>query len=209
MMKKLGIAALVMGMMNAAYAVNPGFYLGAMLGQTNLGVKKQSTEIPTDPPTILTANPQNTGLGFRFFLGGNFNQYAGMEGGLTYYSSASYSTPGFTNNIRTRAESFDIEGKGMLPLMTSGFTLFGKLGLAYLNTKTSGSIDGESISKTTSSSVRPVIGVGVSYDMTQHWVADLSYMRIQYKSSAVNNPSLIALGISYHFVDEYCGQFLC
>lgn len=54
----------------------------------------------------------------------------------------------------------------------------------------------------------PIFTVGISYDFTQSGVLDLSYTRL-ITGGAPKNMDFIALGISYHFVDIYCGQFLC
>jgi opacity protein-like surface antigen len=58
------------------------------------------------------------------------------------------------------------------------------------------------------SKLTPTFTLGVSYDINQSWQADLSWTRILV-GSAVGNMNLLALGLSYHFVDVYCGQFLC
>ncbi len=209
MVKWVSAVAMMAGFANAAYATGEGFYFGTMLGVTNLHGQQQTGTIPTTPPTVVTLKPDSSGVGIRLFLGGNFNKYFGMEGGFTYFSSGKYKTTVVTNNIRTRAGSVDLLGKGMLPIAESGFGIFGKAGLAYVNTSTTGSIGGFSISRQRNSTVRPELAIGASYDITQRWVADLSYTTILYNSTYVKNPSFTALGISYHFVDEYCGQFLC
>jgi len=207
MIKKCSIAALMAGVVSAVHATGAGGYFGLMLGQTNLHGENQTFTL--EPGETGTVKPDGKGIGTRLFAGYNMNQYAAIEGGFTYYSSMKYNTTLVSNNVKTRAASFDLLGKGMLPLADSGFGVFGKLGGAYLNSKTTGSVEGISLPSSSSSSFRPVVGVGVSYDMTQNWVADLSYTRILYNSSQVKNPDFIALGISYHLLDPKCGQFLC
>jgi opacity protein-like surface antigen len=51
-------------------------------------------------------------------------------------------------------------------------------------------------------------GVGVSYDVTQNWVVDFAYTTFT-GGSGIQGADLMALGVSYHFVDLMCGQFLC
>jgi opacity protein-like surface antigen len=207
--KKISVTAIIIGITHSAYATSPGFYFGAMGGMTDLHAKEQTATFPTKPPTIITVTPSNTGYGGRLYLGGDFNRYFGMEGGFTYYSPLDYNSKVLSNNVKTETGSFDVLLKAMFPFGTSGFTVFGKLGPAYLYSKTSGDVEGVRISESSSSTVRAAAGIGVSYDLTQRWVVDLSYNQLFYSSSAVKNPSFTALGISYHFVDEYCGQFLC
>ncbi len=207
--KRAGTVAAMFGLATIAHATGEGFYFGTMLGVTNLHGQQQTTTLPTTPPTTVTLRPDSSGVGIRIFMGGNFNNYAGMEGGFTYYSNGKYKTTVVSNNIRTRAGSFDLLGKAMFPFADTGFSIFGKAGIVYFNANTKGSIGGFSIDRTKTSTVRPELAAGVSYDLTARWVADFSYNTVLYNSTFVKNPSFIALGISYHFVDEYCGQFLC
>lgn len=54
----------------------------------------------------------------------------------------------------------------------------------------------------------PIFSIGASYDITQSWVVDFSYTKLM-TSGPANSIEFMALGIAYHFVDVYCGQFLC
>ncbi len=221
MITKISAAIIAMSITSMAHATGEGFYFGLMLGPTNLHGQKQTGTLPTTPPTSFTIEPKsNNGLGGRIFMGGNFSQYGALESGFTYYSSSNYKTntavgAEINNNLRTTAYSLDLLGKAMYPFSTTGFGIFGKFGLGYFKYNTSGNINGTAVNRAnipgdpSKSGVRPILGLGVSYDITQRWVADLSYTRVLYNSSYVKNPDFIALGISYHLVDEVCGQFLC
>ncbi len=213
--KQFSLVALLICPMSAVYATGQGGYFGLMLGQSNLNGQNQTFTVPTSfvPSGVVTVKPQGTGIGSRLFAGYNMNEYAALEAGFTFYSSMSYKTSGVTNSLKTRAASFELLGKGMIPFSDTGFAAFAKLGGAYFATKTTGKVENSVISisiPTQSSSVfRPVVAIGVSYDMTQNWVADLSYTSIRYSNSQIKNPSFLALGISYHLLDAKCGQFLC
>jgi opacity protein-like surface antigen len=54
----------------------------------------------------------------------------------------------------------------------------------------------------------PTFSVGITYDINPNWQTDFSWTRILV-GDAVKNVNYLALGLSYHFVDLYCGQFLC
>ncbi len=54
----------------------------------------------------------------------------------------------------------------------------------------------------------PAFAIGASYDLNQSWQMDISWTRY-FIGSQVKNMNLYALGLSYHFVDVYCGSFLC
>ncbi len=204
--KKFSMLAVMAGTMSAAYATGAGGYFGLMLGQSNLNGQDQTV---TAGGVTETVKPEGSGIGTRLYAGYGMNEYAAIEGGFTYYSSMSYKTPTFSNTLKTRAASFDLLGKAMLPIMDSGFGVYAKLGGAYFGTKTSGKVQNISISNQSATVFRPVVALGVSYDMTQNWVADLSYTSLRYSNSQIKNPSFLALGISYHLLDPKCGQFLC
>jgi opacity protein-like surface antigen len=142
-------------------------------------------------------------------VGGEITKYFGLEFGLTHYAASNYKAPtGDTASIHTTA--FDFEALGLYPFSTSGFSVFGKLGFSYLRAVQSRKLTVPgSGDASTNSGLHPLVGVGVSYDLTQNWVLDLSTTRVISRSSALPSPTLTALGISYHFTDKYCGQFLC
>ena len=205
--KSVSAAIIALSFTTAAQATGSGPYFGLMLGQANYHMKEQSVQIP---PQTITLKPPGANLATRLYLGGNFNQYFGLEGGLTYYFMNKWSASGGANSsVKTHALTLDLLGKAMYPIATSGFGVFAKFGFAAVLSKTSGKVNTVSVPSKTTSSIRPALGLGVSYDISQRWVADLSYTRIFIKTTYISNPDYIALGITYHLVDEVCGQFLC
>jgi opacity protein-like surface antigen len=223
--KIMAIASLAFAMTNTAFAAAAGGYLGVDVGRSNLNNKNQVLETGGVPPTINT-NATNTGAAIRLFAGANINPYAAVEFGFDHYASTTYGgVPSSltTNNPSIHEYGFDFQGKGMVPV--GAFSVFGKAGFAYVRSTASGSLatcatqPGRSASypcsqttgvhnSTQTNAFRPLVGFGTSYDLTQNWVADLSYTRIL-PGSGIQTISMVALGISYHFVDLYCGQFLC
>ncbi|MBX3708241.1 MAG: outer membrane beta-barrel protein [Gammaproteobacteria bacterium] len=204
------------------YAVGSGFYMGVMMGPaTNSGGDQQAQ---VDNPTALEltpATPRSNQFGARVFMGNQFSQYAAIEGGLTFISKIKYDTKGVETctGVSERVRSFDIVGKGIMPLGPY-FDIFGKVGAAATYLTTSGALDpafdittnpedpitcGKNTYKNKFS---PVFAIGASYNLNQNWVTDLSYTTLQV-GGKVSSVSMIALAISYHFVNKYCGQFLC
>jgi len=194
-----------------AYAVAPGFYMGLMTGPaTNTGGTQQ---VEVRPGVTTPATPRSNQWGSRVYLGYKVNNYAGIEGGLNYFSKISYDTKGVAtcSGVDARVRDFDVVGKGNLQF--SDFEIFGKAGVAITYLTTSGALNPGSnpngcgqTQHTTK--FRPTVSVGASYDLSQNWVADVSWNRTMV-GSPVNNIDFYALGISYHFVNVYCGQFLC
>lgn len=202
MIRKFTLAALILGVTSSAYAVNPGFYLGGQLGQSKLGTSAQTLQANSTSPTE-QVSPTSTGPGMRLSMGYSFNPYFSFEGGYTYYSPARFN--GNTASGKAHVQALDALGKLGWPIAKSGVSIFGKAGAALVSTSESGVIISNRMHGYYG---LPTYGAGVSYDLTQHWVADLSYMTIP-KAHSFTGASLMSLGISYHFVDEYCGQFLC
>lgn len=212
----LSTVALAAGLITAAHAVGPGFYLGVQGGMTNTHNLPITVPTNTTPAQTATVNPSNTGAGGRLFLGNNINPYFALEGGYTYYAKSTYSLPSSAavtcSNSGVKQSALDFVGKGMFPV--SSFNLYAKAGMALVYQSLTGSCTGNPSNgssgniSSTQTTGRPVVGVGMSYDLNQNWVADLSFTRVL-SGSKIQNADLAALGISYHFTDKYCGQFLC
>jgi hypothetical protein len=58
------------------------------------------------------------------------------------------------------------------------------------------------------SKITPTFSFGATYDFNQNWQTEFTVTRLLV-GGAVNNITMLSLGLSYHFVDIYCGQFLC
>lgn len=203
------LAAASMFCLNA-YAVAPGFYMGIMTGPaTNSGGTVQAqTGIGTTTP----ADTKSSQWGTRIFMGNKINNYAGAELGLTLYSGIKYDTKDVDtcSSPQLRVRDFDLLGKFEMP--TKYFTPFVKAGISLVYVNESASLNpdltmdcGESKNTT---NIKPKIAIGGAYDLNQSWVVDFSWTRTMI-SSKVSNVDLFALGLTYHFVDVYCGQFLC
>ncbi|MDR3490634.1 MAG: outer membrane beta-barrel protein [Gammaproteobacteria bacterium] len=212
----LSIAIVTTSLAINAFATTAGVYVGAQVGQSN--THNGAVNFPSFPgaATTVRVSPSNTGLGYRFLLGYDVTSYGGIEFGITHYAASTYKAPAGTacNNPAIREYGAEILGKGMVPV--SVFSLIGKAGIAVIKSSKSGSLimnsggttSCSSNQNTNSTTVRPAIGVGMSYDLTQNWVIDLSWMRVL-KGGGLQNADLRSIGITYHFVDKYCGQFLC
>jgi len=193
------------------YAVNAGFYLGGQAGVSNL--HNVPRDVQGSTTTIPQVRPKNTGIGARIFAGYQLNPYFGLEGGYTYYSPSQYKTsaPVTCSTPTIKTQALDFVGKGIVPIQD--FALFAKAGVAIASVSSSGSLNTSTTmdscgSNSRTTVFRPTVGLGASYDLTQNWVADISWSRI-ISGSNIRAADLIALGLSYHFTDKFCGQFLC
>ena len=207
-----------------AFAVAPGFYMGLMTGPaTNSGSEQQ---VLGDPPTfpdgtinLVTATPKSKQWGSRIYMGYQIGYYAGIEAGLTYFSGINYDTKNLPTctGPSVRVRDFDIVGKGIIPF-SPYFDVYGKAGVAITYVSESGAFNppttnnpgngsGCGRSKYTTK-YNPTLSVGASMALSQNWVIDASINRVMV-GGLPGNVDYFAVGFSYHFVDVYCGQFLC
>lgn len=217
--QRLAYSALVCGLVMNAHAMGNGFYMGAMGGfATNNGNELQAQiKTPGDVPTSTTTpvSPRSTQYAGRIFIGNQFNKYAAFEGGATLFSEINYDTKGVEtcSTARQRVRDLDVVVKGILPFYY-GFDVYGKAGFSVTYVTTSGCLNpwdskpSQNCKNVYNNRFAPTYSVGASYDINQSWGVDLSYNVIQVGQS-VGNVSLAAIGLSYHFTDKYCGQFLC
>jgi opacity protein-like surface antigen len=210
-----------------AFATGEGFYMGVQVGYANLnnvprdintGQLKFSSDhdAQCDPNNIATCliapnvKPTNTGIATRVFMGANVGKYFGFEFGAAAYTPSEYEpdVDGFTHQPHIWEYSGDILGKIMYPL--GPFSIFAKGGLGIVYYSPSNAILTSTGEEDSGGNVffSPAYGFGVSYDITPNWVVDLSFYRIQ-GSDELEDIDFAGIGISYHFVNEYCGQFLC
>lgn len=165
------------------FAVAAGGYVYFDIGA---GKTKNSTK---------TQSNTNSGIAGGLGYGYQFNPYSAFEFGYMHWANGqAFNSCGSSVLVNN---SIDLLGKGILAI--SAFHVFAEGGLGLL--RTSGA---KKCIKTTTN-LKPLIGVGVGYDLSQTTVAELSYKQLL---GHTYTPSAITLTLSYHFVDVYCGQFL-
>lgn len=208
----LSLSLLTLAVSEGAYATGPGLYLGLMMGPARNNALVRQAQLEGVPATV-PVYPKNSQFGARLLMGYQFGRYAAVEGGFNYLSNLRYDTKGFVtcSDPSIRLRSFDLSGKGIFPIGES-FNVFGRLGVGMTYLSTTGSLNpnlaGTCGASTRDRAFKPIFGVGAGYDITSNWVADLSLTRFAF-GGAVRNITMVGVGISYHFTDRYCGQFLC
>lgn len=207
-LKNLTAAALCFGM--NAYAVAPGFYFGLSTGPATNSGGTQYAQVMNDGLTPVT--PKSTQWGTRLLIGNKLNQIASIEFGLDYFTGVQYDTKDVQtcSGTQVRIRGFDLVGKAEASFYT--FDVYGKAGPSLIYQTLSGDLNpdfsmpcGKSVYTT---KVRPTIAIGASYDMTQNWLFNVDYTRIM-TNGPVGNADMFTIGFTYHFVNIYCGQFLC
>lgn len=205
--KALLTGVAILSFSTLACASEPGFYAGGALGWS-----AQNTT--GDSSTSISKN----GLGGNAFVGYQFNPYIAAEIGYLYFhnthaKSTYYLPPGpsahvtapITVDTTAKDQAVDAVAKAILPL-PNGFDLYAKGGAAYVDYSVSSHASakngGNSVvysSSTSTHPIRPVYGVGVSYNITQNISADLGWTHLQKTNDMVPNADLVGLGLTYHF----------
>lgn len=179
--------AAILGFSAIASADLPGFYAGGELGWSNIH----------DSDNPFNTENGGTGLGAGAQFGYQFNPYIAAEAGYLYFSNAKQSGNVFGPWSYTyKEQAVDLVAKGTLPL-NQYISLYGKAGAAYVDAsgETSGNIFAWSDS---AHPIRPVYGLGVSYNITPNVSADLGWTRVQ-NNNTIPNADIATLGLTYHF----------
>jgi opacity protein-like surface antigen len=215
-LKSLAVAAMLLSACDTVYAVGEGMYLGIQGGTSK---SDYSPQLVYGTSTVL-GTPNNNQPAARILFGYQMNPYpildAALEFGYTYFDAIDYDTESDVTSSQPsiRQQAIDIVGKGILQ-STLGVGIYGKAGLAVVYAKKSGSLiveesDGVSSNTSSSTTIRalPTFGAGISYDITQSVVVDISATRLL-GSGGIKSIDFYALGFTYHFVEKRCGQFTC
>ncbi len=209
-MKQIAVTMVTSSLFISAYAVSPGFYLGISTGPaTNTGGTQY---VQTMNGGLTAATPKSSQWGTQIVIGNKLNNYASIQGGLVYFTGVQYDTKEVAtcSSTQVRIRGFDVVAKGEMSLgPVEGYV---KAGPSILYQTLSGDMNADLSQPCGKSSYttkfRPTFGLGASYDMTQNWVVDFSYTT-WLTGGPAGNATIYGLGISYHFVNVYCGQFLC
>ncbi|HSW94459.1 MAG TPA: outer membrane beta-barrel protein [Gammaproteobacteria bacterium] len=188
----------------SASAITPGAYVGAGVGDSVL-----RTPSVNSVPGVATSQSRG-GLGGRVFAGYNFTKNFGLEAALAAYASstAKASMAGRSVSQKDSLNALSLIGKGYLPLGDTGLNAYVLGGLAEVRNqlRTTGNLVPASQTGTTSTnSLRPTYGLGMSYDLPNQMTTSLELSRIQGKGnmrtsdSAIPNADMISLNLGYNF----------
>jgi Outer membrane protein beta-barrel domain len=191
---------------NASAGVD-GPYIGGDIGYGFLHQEKVSG--------LTTSSSSSTGIAGRADLGFQFSTYFALEAGYTKYSNANikgYNDFLFNGNAVFDSYAIDVLVRATMP-MGGGFTIFGKIGPAYLkeiSTVTAQYTDAALIANpayigtsfrgiTTDSKVFPEVGIGAMYDFSTNFVGDITWMHIQrIGDNTLRNADFAGVGLTYN-----------
>ncbi|MCE3237253.1 MAG: hypothetical protein K0R24_234 [Gammaproteobacteria bacterium] len=208
-----------------ANAAVVGLYEGIGLGESAITMDNPFKKNSTSDFPYTNTTTQNRGLAGKLFAGYNFNQYVGLE--LSYgiyakrtdkgtfieedYYSISISNESFQHEI----SALSLVGKAYLPIQqTFNVYALGGISEVFQTLKyTSYKFEEDAyhmLSYPTSSSktkhaLRPIYGIGASYDVNTRVTTGLEFSRIQGRGNTNTSPTaipsanLLTLTAAYNF----------
>jgi OOP family OmpA-OmpF porin len=190
------IAAAPLALGLEAHAQSPagttGFYGGLGAGRTDIDIGTAGIAGSTD----------KNDTAWKIFGGYQFNQNLAVEGGYVDLGKASVvgTQGGAPASATLDAQVWQAAAVGSLPLNPQ-IALTGKLGLAYADTDTSGSIGGAAFGGS-DSKVAPTYGFGLRYDVTKTFGIRGEWERFVLGSSGLgskNDADLYSLNAIFRF----------
>ena len=195
MLRKQFLAALIVALSTFGVSItaNAAAILGAVIGGyagLQLGLTDTHTgagDFPGASGPVTTID--DDGFGGRLYGGYQFTENWAVELGWTLYADTDVTVGGTKTDMSQWA--IDLVAKGIIPL-SNGFSVYGKLGPAYVDSDRGGSLGSDEDEFTLA------YGLGTSYAFSRNFEADLSWTRV-HGQSVIGDADLFALGAIYHF----------
>jgi OOP family OmpA-OmpF porin len=184
-----------------------GFYAGVSAGQSKFKGACDSDS------GVAISNCKDTDTAWKIFGGYQFTPNLAVELGYNDFGRISGDATltlggsGFTGNAKIEATAFELTGVGMLPLGHQ-FSLYGKLGLYYAETKASASLTMTTPPFTSASSSQSdnntdlTYGVGARYDFAKNFAVRAEWQRFSKVGSdqvGKGDIDVLAIGALYRF----------
>ena len=208
-MKKTLIALAIAAATTPAWSQEPAskFYAGVSLGQSKFKGACDSEA------GITLSNCKDTDTAWKIFGGYQFTPNLALELGYNDFgrisSDAVVTVAGstFTGNAKIEATAFELTGVGSLPLGHQ-FSLYGKLGVYYAETKSSAELRqttppfASGSSSVSDNNTNLTFGFGGRYDITQRFALRAEWQRfskVGSDSTGKGDIDVLAIGGLYRF----------
>jgi len=202
----LGLMVLATGAAPLAIADDAPWYVGANLGQSRATLDDANVSQPGGGFTVTSSSNDDSHSGFKLFGGFQFSPNIAFEAGyfdLGRFGFTANTQPSGTFTGSTKVSGLNLDVVGIWPITTQ-FSLFGRLGLDYVDA--TGSFNGTgSVSVTDSNPSRHDVsykfGFGVQYDFTRAigGRAEVERYRIKTADGNTGDVNLLSLGVIYRF----------
>lgn len=188
-------------------AISPGFYIGLMGGPMYVQGKTVSANLTNGGTT--PATPTKNQAGGRLYVGYRFNTWATFEVGGTYFSTVNFHTQEPPcGRTKVTFGTGDIVLKLGVPVYIFQLQAIGGAAINYMINTSALNQDRTCDKSFNQYTFGATYGVGAMLAIGQNVSIDFSATHITV-GALIGSANFYALGFSYHFVDVFCGQFLC
>lgn len=190
MKQKLLVAALGMALVAPLAAHAEGGYIGV-----NVGNSDQKFSAEGDSETI-------SKTGYKLYGGFDFTKNFGIEGGYVDFGkvSTSYTVGGDSVSASAKPTAAYVAATGTLPL-NEQFSVFGKVGVSFNQTKFKVAVNSDSDSATDNRSSL-LLGIGAAYNFTKNFAVVAEYEnfgKVVKADDASLKIDLFSVGLRYKF----------
>lgn len=187
------VATCAMTSVFAAIPVPSGWYLEGNVGSSSVHNGKY----------VNGGSTSGSGLGWNVNAGFRFMPFFGAEIGYTKYADTDGKILG-QKVAKTNSYSYDIAGKGILPISDTGAELFAKLGVVRINSHVKQTNDAFVaansivVNSGTHTSTNLLMGVGVEYAFLSNLMANIQWQRAK-GNNIIGDLDLLSAGLGYTF----------
>ena len=203
----LGLAALAVTASPFAVGADSGGYIGGNVGRSISHFDEAAITRSVAPAsTAVSITKDDHDTGFKLFGGYQFNRNFALEGGyfdLGKFDFTAITAPAGTLTGNMKVKGVNVDAVGILPF-TEKFSVFGRIGLQYAETKDSFARTPPVVVINPNPSSRewnPKIGFGIQYAFTESLGMRVEAERYRINDAVGNRGDidLISIGLVYRF----------
>ncbi len=186
-----------------------GFYGVGQVTRSQASLEKNyfNGQLAGAGATGLSSSTDGSGYQWRLQGGYRFNQYLAVEAGYIDFGQADYkaSYAGGSARGKLKAGGADLVALASLPV-NQDFSVFGKAGLVFAHVQSSlaaGAPAGLASDSSNSNVVRPLLGIGANYKLTEHLDLRADFDHVSglgdsHKTGKMDS-NMVSLGFAYGF----------
>lgn len=187
----------------AQAATTPGLYVGANTGISlaNHHTAGLDGAVANQGVNVTSGNSDKQDTAWGLTLGYDINPNLAVEAGYVNLGSMGYQSNAAAGAVvgSLKSQGLTLAAKGTLPL-ANGFAAYGKVGL--IDARTDLRTSGLATRNTREYSVSPLVGLGVSYDLTPQVATQLEwnhYSDLGGASTSEASYNTVSVGLRYRF----------
>lgn len=204
----LGLAGFAAMNSQFAVAADPHWYGGLGVGQSSASIDDSqiTSKLLGSGLTTTTMTDDNRDFAFKLFGGYKFTPNFSLEGGyfnLGQFGFTSTTVPAGSLNGKLKVQGLNLDAVGIVPI-AKDFSLFGRLGLQYAQTRDNFSGSGQVVvsnSNPSSTQVNYKFGMGVQYDVSESLAlrGEWERYRINDAVGGRGDVDMLSVGLVYLF----------